>query len=198
MVTSGALWSFWGAYALTSVLLAARHLTVAADLADLRFASGVYSFAASLALVCASFLLTFWSDVSFEAATAAANNVVDDGEVPKSTAAANPSPERISSFPSKLTLAWFTELAWQGFRRDLTLDELWDLDPELSCRRVHQEFERNLGRARRPAGNVYVRADGGAGGDHHREIELRTPEEIKAAKKVGFCASGPVKTKLAA
>ena len=42
----------------------------------------------------------------------------------------NLTPEKYSSFPSKIFFTWFDPLAWKGWKTILKVEELWDLDYE--------------------------------------------------------------------
>lgn len=52
----------------------------------------------------------------------------------------NPCPEASSSFPSRLTYAWFDKLAFLGFRTPLKNSDLWDLNYTEVTNIVGQQF----------------------------------------------------------
>ena len=182
--SSGLMWTFWCLYTCTSALLVAHYITNL-DSASLRVpvAGGEPSFFASVVLLALNFLLTFWSErhtktppEGYQAPTdqeKTAPAVSSDGGVPD--------PVREASFPSKLTFAWFTELAWQGFRRNLSTDDLWELNPSSSCKEVSKKFEANLHREpKKPKNkNVYISA---ASGDAANAMEMKeVPEASEKA-----------------
>lgn len=51
-------------------------------------------------------------------------------------------PENASGFPSRLTFSWFDPLAITGFRRSLTEDDLWALNPQDSSKEVVPKFDK--------------------------------------------------------
>ncbi|CAH0750174.1 unnamed protein product [Diatraea saccharalis] len=54
----------------------------------------------------------------------------------------NQCPENASGFPSRLTFSWFDPLALTGFRRDLTENDLWALNPQDSSKEVVPRFDK--------------------------------------------------------
>ncbi|XP_075974894.1 multidrug-Resistance like Protein 1 isoform X3 [Anticarsia gemmatalis] len=54
----------------------------------------------------------------------------------------NQCPENASGFPSRLTFSWFDPLALTGFRRSLTEDDLWALNPQDSSTEVVPKFDK--------------------------------------------------------
>ncbi|XP_026732665.1 multidrug resistance-associated protein 1-like isoform X2 [Trichoplusia ni] len=52
------------------------------------------------------------------------------------------SPEKTSGFPSKLTFSWFDPLAFTGYRRTLTKEDLWPLHPQLMSKEVVPKFNK--------------------------------------------------------
>ncbi|KAH9413433.1 Mrp-4p [Dermatophagoides pteronyssinus] len=52
-------------------------------------------------------------------------------------------PELRSSFLSQITFWWFNTLAIRGFRRSLTMDDLWELKPEDQTNYVAPKFDRH-------------------------------------------------------
>nr|QCO93576.1 ATP-binding cassette subfamily C member 5 [Chilo suppressalis] len=54
----------------------------------------------------------------------------------------NQCPENASGFPSRLTFSWFDPLALTGFRRNLTENDLWALNPQDSSREVVPRFDK--------------------------------------------------------
>ena len=52
------------------------------------------------------------------------------------------SPENRAGFPSRLTFSWFDPLTLTGFKRGLTEDDLWPLNPELSSKEALPRFEK--------------------------------------------------------
>ncbi|CAD0199749.1 unnamed protein product [Chrysodeixis includens] len=51
-------------------------------------------------------------------------------------------PENASGFPSRLTFSWFDPLAITGFRRSLTEDDLWALNPQDTSKEVVPRFDK--------------------------------------------------------
>ncbi len=140
----GILWVYWMAYTVTSVVLLLNQL------GHLRLEN--YSFVVSAVLIAVNFVLHFWAD-SAEGYRLAAE--ADEGE---------PCPEEWGSFPSQLTFAWFSGLAWQGFKRTLAPEDLWRMPTTLKSEYVHSQFEQNWIRKRQKkkkkstgsAQNLYV------------------------------------------
>ncbi|XP_050673788.1 multidrug resistance-associated protein 1 isoform X2 [Leptidea sinapis] len=54
----------------------------------------------------------------------------------------NQCPESASGFPSRLTFSWLDPLALTGFRRSLTENDLWALNPEDSSKEVVPRFDK--------------------------------------------------------
>ncbi|KAL0880786.1 hypothetical protein ABMA27_001981 [Loxostege sticticalis] len=54
----------------------------------------------------------------------------------------NQCPESASGFPSRLTFSWFDPLALTGFRRTLTENDLWSLNPQDSSKEVVPKFDK--------------------------------------------------------
>ncbi|XP_050561843.1 multidrug resistance-associated protein 1 isoform X2 [Spodoptera frugiperda] len=54
----------------------------------------------------------------------------------------NQCPENASGFPSRLTFSWFDPLALTGFRRSLTEEDLWALNPQDSSTEVVPKFDK--------------------------------------------------------
>ena len=75
------------------------------------------TFTLQLPIVVALFFLNFFSD--------AKPKYIDLEEQVE-----NLTPETGASFPSKMFFSWFDGLAWRGWRRTLTEDDLWALTPE--------------------------------------------------------------------
>ncbi|XP_043498534.1 multidrug resistance-associated protein 1 isoform X8 [Polistes fuscatus] len=51
-----------------------------------------------------------------------------------------PCPEQNSSFPSRLTFAWFDALAWKGFKKPLEANDLWSMNPEDTATEIVPKF----------------------------------------------------------
>ncbi|XP_015175307.1 PREDICTED: multidrug resistance-associated protein 1 isoform X4 [Polistes dominula] len=51
-----------------------------------------------------------------------------------------PCPEQNSSFPSRLTFAWFDALAWKGFKKPLEANNLWSMNPEDTASQIVPKF----------------------------------------------------------
>lgn len=54
----------------------------------------------------------------------------------------NPCPERESGFLSRILFAWFDSLVWIGYRKPLTKDNLWSMNPEDTSTEVVPVFEK--------------------------------------------------------
>ena len=52
----------------------------------------------------------------------------------------NESPILDASFPSMLVFSWFTGFAWQGFKRSLGFDDLYELPPFVQSSKVVPEI----------------------------------------------------------
>lgn len=61
----------------------------------------------------------------------------------------NPCPEETASFLSRTFFAWFDRLALKGFRKPLEASDLWDMNPEDSCREIVPKFEKHWNRTLR-------------------------------------------------
>lgn len=180
VASSALMWLFWGGYVFTSALLAAHYLTnMGSPSLQLPVSGGPASFFTSAALLTLNFLLTFWSDKTLLPPPTGHESPGADGDDEGGKEAYSQylraDPEKDSSFPSKLTFAWFTDLAWRGFRKDLTMDDIWDLHPSNSSVEVFKKFEKHLHRSSdvRKRGNVYVNAKGVGSGDAANEIEMK-------------------------
>ena len=51
-----------------------------------------------------------------------------------------PSPNYNSSFVNKLLYVWVTPLLWTGFRKSLTMTDLWDISPKVASKNTVPEF----------------------------------------------------------
>lgn len=54
----------------------------------------------------------------------------------------NPSPEPRTSFLNKIFFHWFTYTTWIGFRRPLTENDIFDINPENTCRELIPPFDK--------------------------------------------------------
>ncbi|XP_047368145.1 multidrug resistance-associated protein 1 isoform X4 [Vespa velutina] len=54
-----------------------------------------------------------------------------------------PCPEQNSSFPSRLSFAWFDALAWKGFKKPLESTDLWSMNPEDTASEIVPKFDRH-------------------------------------------------------
>ncbi|TRY74646.1 hypothetical protein TCAL_01629 [Tigriopus californicus] len=127
---SGFQWCFWTVFLITSALVFYSHLE---RLWSESLSPGFFpsvTFMLSVFLFVVSFALHFW--VEPEPAYRGPLQIVQ----------AQPSPLISASFPSQLAFSWFTGLAWSGFKRSLTFDDLWDLNPLLMSRFVFPRFNR--------------------------------------------------------
>lgn len=52
-------------------------------------------------------------------------------------------PELAASFLSQITFWWFGQLAVTGFKKSLTMDDLWELRPDDLTKKVAPKFDRN-------------------------------------------------------
>ncbi|XP_076819730.1 multidrug resistance-associated protein 1-like isoform X2 [Clavelina lepadiformis] len=52
----------------------------------------------------------------------------------------NPCPEPSSSFLSRIMFEWFSRMVWNGYKRPLVQDDLWDLNREDKAGRVSRHF----------------------------------------------------------
>ncbi|CAH1406917.1 unnamed protein product [Nezara viridula] len=54
----------------------------------------------------------------------------------------NPNPEDNSSFPSRLTFSWFDQLIFKGYKRPLTIKDLWSINHQDSAAQLFQVFSK--------------------------------------------------------
>lgn len=54
----------------------------------------------------------------------------------------NPSPEQKSSFLNQILFQWFTYTTYIGFRRPLTENDIYDINPENTSRELVPPFDR--------------------------------------------------------
>ena len=83
-----------------------------------------------------SFILHFWAEPSRMYVTPDSGLADFDDEKDRMC------PKLSASFPSELAFSWFTSFAWTGFKRALTKEDLWNLPPELTSRRIVPRFKR--------------------------------------------------------
>ena len=57
-----------------------------------------------------------------------------------------PLPELAASFPNKVTFSWITNLLAKGWKRPLTHDDLYDLNPSERCVNVSERWKKNWDR----------------------------------------------------
>ncbi|XP_015175308.1 PREDICTED: multidrug resistance-associated protein 1 isoform X5 [Polistes dominula] len=65
-----------------------------------------------------------------------------------------PCPEQNSSFPSRLTFAWFDALAWKGFKKPLEANNLWSMNPEDTASQIVPKFATYWSKNSRKEDNV--------------------------------------------
>ncbi|XP_014612658.1 PREDICTED: multidrug resistance-associated protein 1 isoform X6 [Polistes canadensis] len=65
-----------------------------------------------------------------------------------------PCPEQNSSFPSRLTFAWFDALAWKGFKKPLEANDLWSMNPEDTATEIVPKFATYWNKIPRKEDNV--------------------------------------------
>ncbi|KAJ6635066.1 Metal resistance protein YCF1 [Pseudolycoriella hygida] len=53
-----------------------------------------------------------------------------------------PSPEHSSSFINRISYEWFTSIMWKGYRRPLTEDDIFDINPENTARELIPPFDK--------------------------------------------------------
>ncbi|KAK3795110.1 hypothetical protein RRG08_028311 [Elysia crispata] len=58
------------------------------------------------------------------------------------------SPEVFASFPSKITFHWMTSYIWQGYRKTLSPEDIWDLPEYYKSSRVVLEFSKSWDKER--------------------------------------------------
>lgn len=94
----------------------------------------------------------------------------------------NPSPQLKASFPSKLLYVWANPLLWKGFRRPLTTEDLWDMNPSVTSRGVVPDFDINLKPAVEKAKiKSEVPVNSMSEGSRRGKVTLKTEEEIRKA-----------------
>lgn len=54
-----------------------------------------------------------------------------------------PSPEMSASFISRILFVWFDRMTWMGFRRPLTVQDMWDINPEDMSQVLAPTFDKN-------------------------------------------------------
>ncbi|CAG5118190.1 unnamed protein product, partial [Candidula unifasciata] len=57
-----------------------------------------------------------------------------------------PSPEISASFPSKITFHWMTSYIWQGYRKSLSPEDIWELPEYYKSQNIVPEFEKEWGK----------------------------------------------------
>ena len=129
---SSAQWFFWALFFITSVP------TSYIQIRDLIYSDDPDIFPAvtclvSIALIVFSLFLHFFVDAK----------PTYEGPGKQEVVAGKPCPSSFASFPSTLTFAWFTSLAWTGFKRTLATEDLWELPPEVSCKVVVPRFNKH-------------------------------------------------------
>lgn len=65
----------------------------------------------------------------------------------------NPIPQISASFPSKLIFEWCTPLLWKGWRKPLTRDDLWDIDPKHTSAKLVPLFDAHFEASKQRARN---------------------------------------------
>ncbi|KAJ6635067.1 Multidrug resistance-associated protein 1, partial [Pseudolycoriella hygida] len=58
------------------------------------------------------------------------------------TKISKPSPEQRSSFLNQILFEWFTPIMWMGYKRPLTEDDIFDLNPENTSRELIPPFDK--------------------------------------------------------
>ncbi|CAG5131727.1 unnamed protein product, partial [Candidula unifasciata] len=53
-----------------------------------------------------------------------------------------PCPEAVATYPSQMLYLWMLKLMMSGFRREITADDLWDLNPRDQGPRLNMRFEK--------------------------------------------------------
>jgi ATP-binding cassette, subfamily C (CFTR/MRP), member 1 len=53
-----------------------------------------------------------------------------------------PSPEVSASFGRKLFFQWFDSMTWNGFRKPLDVNDMWDVNPEDTSRELNPVFDK--------------------------------------------------------
>ena len=56
----------------------------------------------------------------------------------------NRSPHEGASFPNRLSFGWFSRLIYKGYRRPLTLSDLWELSHEFSSEGLVPRFDKHF------------------------------------------------------
>lgn len=117
------------------------------------------TFFVSLALILASFVSHFfvdaaptYSEPNVAAAAPSCAQEADEVDVesrsglPTSGASSSglQCPKESASFPAILTFSWFTSLAWTGFKRSLTMEDLWELPRTLKSATLIPKFQRHF------------------------------------------------------
>lgn len=59
----------------------------------------------------------------------------------RSLPAAEDCPEMTASFLSRILFVWFEHIIWQGYRRPLTEDDVFELDPQETTKCLSQGFD---------------------------------------------------------
>ena len=52
-------------------------------------------------------------------------------------------PEYYSSFLSRIFYAWFDALAWKGYKRPLTDEDIWNVESDMRSAQLAAKFESN-------------------------------------------------------
>ena len=100
------------------------------DLASSNIHTDFMTITAHMILSSLTLFLNCWSDVGYK----------DDNKKSGSKIC----PELKSSFLNNMFIFWHFSLIWTGFRKCLTKDDIWNLQPNLSCKTVIPNFERHF------------------------------------------------------
>ncbi|XP_077284669.1 multidrug resistance-associated protein 1-like [Arctopsyche grandis] len=92
----------------------------------------------------------------------------------------NPCPERNNGFLSKILFAWFDSLVWAGYKRPLTMNDLWSMNPEDTSMEIVPIFDKYWNKALEEAAKENAKA---SSENQTSSNKKKKPEKIKSPKK---------------
>ncbi|ETN62869.1 multidrug resistance-associated protein 1 [Anopheles darlingi] len=90
----------------------------------------------------------------------------------------NPNPELKSSFFGKMLFLYFDSFAWRGFRKPLTMEDMYDINPQDSSRELVPPFDKYWDRSVANGRKKQIAADKKAGKPH---IEYKPHSETNGS-----------------
>ncbi|CAL1540699.1 unnamed protein product, partial [Lymnaea stagnalis] len=91
------------------------------------------------------------------------------------------SPEIKASFPSKVTFHWMTSFIWQGYRKSLTPEDIWELPDYLKSRHIVPEFQKAWDKEKH---KIYLRIKQLTSGGLYDDLSGETTHLLKVQPKM--------------